>query len=129
MIFTLAATLMAAITLSARTLIVYYSFTNNTHTIVTNLRTQLPNADVARIEPAEEGIDYAANGYAIGSALIAAIRENPDDAASYPEIKPVTLNLDDYDDIIVAAPCGGARWPHRCRHTCSTTARGWQESA
>ena len=104
MIFTLAATLMAAITLSARTLIVYYSFTNNTHTIVTDLRTQLPNADVARIEPTEEGIDYAANGYAIGSALIAAIRENPDDAASYPEIKPVTVNLDDYDDIIVAAP-------------------------
>lgn len=86
-----------------KTLIVYYSFTNNVHTVVTDLRTQI-EADVVRVEPAEEGVDYAANGYAIGSALISAIRANPNDAASYPGIKNTIDNLADYDRIIVAAP-------------------------
>lgn len=72
---------------NAKTLVVYYSFTNNVHTIVSDLQTQI-DADAVRIEPAEEGLDYAANNYAIGSALISAIRNNPDDASSYPEIKP-----------------------------------------
>ena len=62
-----------------KTLVVYYSYTNNTHTIVSDLQTQI-EADVIRIEPAEKGLDYAADNYAIGSALISAIRENPDDA-------------------------------------------------
>ncbi len=89
---------------SARTLVVYYSFTNNTATIVSSLAARLPGADVVRIEPAEEGLVYAADGYALGSALIAAIRENPDDASSYPEIKPVSVDLAAYDEIIVATP-------------------------
>ena len=89
---------------NAKTLVAYYSYTNNTHTIVTDLQTQLSDADVIRIEPAEEGLDYAANNYALGSALIAAIRENPDDAASYPEIKPVFIDFSLYDEIIVAVP-------------------------
>lgn len=88
---------------TGKTLIVYYSFTNNVHTIVTDLQTQI-EADAVRIEPAEEGLDYAANNYAIGSALIQAIRNNPNDAASYPEIKPVEVNIADYDRIIVGAP-------------------------
>lgn len=86
-----------------KTLIVYYSFTNNVHNIVSDLRTQI-EADVLRVEPAEEGLDYAANNYAIGSALISAIRNNPVDAASYPAIKTTIDNLNDYDRIIVAAP-------------------------
>lgn len=86
-----------------KTLIVYYSFTNNVHTIVSDLQTQI-EADVVRVEPAEEGLDYAADNYAIGSALIQAIRNNPNDAASYPEIKPVEVNIADYDRIIVGAP-------------------------
>lgn len=105
-IFITAATIFALATCAAghaKTLTVYYSFTNNVHTIVNDLRTQI-DTDVVRIEPAEEGLDYAANNYAIGSALIAAIRENPDDAASYPAIKPVDVNFADYETIIVAAP-------------------------
>ena len=47
---------------TGKTLIVYYSFTNNVHTIVTDLQTQI-EADAVRIEPAEEGLDYAANNY------------------------------------------------------------------
>lgn len=84
-------------------LVVYYSYTNNTHTIVTDLQTQI-EADVVRIEPAEKGLDYAANNYALGSALIAAIRENPNDASSYPAIDPVEVELENYATVIVAAP-------------------------
>lgn len=96
-------TMTFAIAAGAKTLIVYYSFTNNVHTIVGNLQTQI-EADVIRIEPAEKNIDYAANNYAAGSALIAAIRNAPDDAASYPAIDPVEVQMDDYDMVIVAAP-------------------------
>ena len=88
---------------NGKTLIVYYSYTNNIHQIVNDLRTQI-EADVIRVEPAEEGLDYAANNYAIGSALIAAIRENPNEASSYPAVKTTADNLDDYSRIIVAAP-------------------------
>ena len=88
---------------TGKTLIVYYSFTNNVHTIVSDLQTQI-EADVIRVEPAEEGLDYAANNYAIGSALIQAIRNQPNDAASYPAIKPVEVNIADYDRIIIGAP-------------------------
>lgn len=89
--------------MSAKTLVVYYSYTNNVHRIVTALQSQI-EADVIRIEPAEKGLDYAANNYAIGSAQIAAIRANPDDVGSYPAIDPVTVNWNEYDTVIVAAP-------------------------
>lgn len=95
--------LSSTMSMSAKTLVVYYSYTNNIHNIVTALRSQI-ETDVIRIEPAEKGLDYAANNYAIGSAQIAAIRANPDNAGSYPAIDPVTVNLDEYDTVIVAAP-------------------------
>ena len=88
---------------TGKTLIVYYSFTNNVHTIVNDLRTQI-EADVVRVEPVEKGIDYAANNYAAGSALIQAIRDNPVNVASYPAIDPVEVQLEEYGTIIVAAP-------------------------
>lgn len=56
------------------------------------------------IEPAEKGLDYAANNYAIGSALISAIRNNPDKQDSYPAIDPVNVDFDEYDTIIIGAP-------------------------
>lgn len=90
-------------TLQAKTLIVYYSYTNNVHRIVSDLQTQI-EADVLRIEPAEEGLDYAANNYALGSALIAAIRNDPANPDSYPAIKTSINNLDEYDTIIIGAP-------------------------
>ena len=86
-----------------KTLVVYYSFTNNVRTIVSELSKQI-SADVVEVQPAEEGLDYAANNYAIGSSLIAAIRNNPDDAASYPAIKPTDVDVSQYDNVIVATP-------------------------
>ncbi|MDE6300530.1 MAG: flavodoxin [Muribaculaceae bacterium] len=93
----------ASIAVEAKTLVVYYSYTNNVHRIVAELTKQI-EADVVRIEPAEKGLDYAANNYAIGSAQISAIRSNPDDASSYPEIDAVDVNPADYDCIIIGAP-------------------------
>lgn len=103
-LLSLAALLITIAAAQARTLIVYYSFTNNTRTIATDLQAQIADADLVRIEPAEKGLDYAANGYAIGSALISAIRQNPDDATSYPAIDPVSIDFSLYDNIIVATP-------------------------
>ena len=88
---------------TSKTLIVYYSFTGNVKGIAGELTEQL-TADVVEVQPAEEGLDYAANNYAIGSSLIAAIRNNPNDAASYPEIKPTDVDVSQYDNIIVATP-------------------------
>lgn len=102
-LFLMMALLTGTLAANARTLIVYYSYTNNVERIVNELRTQI-DADVVEIEPAEKGVDYAANNYAIGSAQIAAIRNNPGDAASYPPIDPVNVNLADYDCIIIGAP-------------------------
>lgn len=96
-------TILTALTTDAKTLIAYYSYTNNVHSIVTELQKQI-DADLLRIEPAEKGLDYAANNYAIGSALISAIRENPGSESSYPVIDPVSVNIDNYDTVIIATP-------------------------
>lgn len=82
---------------TSKTLIVYYSFTGNCKAVATTLAGYV-KADVLEIKPAEEGLDYAANNYAIGSSLIAAIRENPNDAASYPGIKPTSREADDQNN-------------------------------
>lgn len=87
----------------SKTLVVYYSYTNNVEHIVTELHKQI-EVDVVRVEPAEKGLDYAANNYAIGSALISAIRNNPNNPDSYPAIDPVNVNFDEYDTIIIGAP-------------------------
>ncbi len=92
-----------SMTVSAKTLVVYYSYTNNVEKIVNELKTQI-DCDVVEIEPAEKGLDYAANNYAIGSTQIAAIRNNPNDASSYPAIDPVDINLDEYETVIIGAP-------------------------
>ena len=91
------------LSINAKTLIVYYSYTNNVEKIVNQLSHQI-ETDVVEIDPAEKGLDYAANNYAIGSAQIGAIKNNPDDSSSYPAIDSVDVNLDEYDTIIIAAP-------------------------
>lgn len=102
------AVLVSAMALQAKTLIVYYSFTNNVERIVNALSSQI-EADVLEIEPAEKGIDYAADNYAVGSAQIAAIRDDPDDAASYPAIDPVNVELSQYSTVMIGAPLWWSR--------------------
>lgn len=88
---------------SSKTLVIWYSFTGNSKAIASALLTHI-EADAVEVKPAEEGLDYAANNYAIGSSLISAIRSNPSSAASYPAIKDVDVDFDAYDTFIVVAP-------------------------
>ena len=89
---------------AGKTLVVYYSYTNNCHEIVTSLTSQI-QADVMRIEPADKAQKYEANNYAIGTALLNAIKAAPNDAASYPAIDPVSItDLSQYQNIIIVTP-------------------------
>lgn len=84
-----------------KTLIVYYSFTNNSHVIATELQKQT-GADMLRVEPADENVDY--NDYSIGLPMMNLIKAHPDDLASYPAIKTAAGDLSNYDNIIIVAP-------------------------
>ena len=88
---------------SAKTLVVYYSYTNNCREIVTTLTSQI-EADVLEIQPAEKGLKYEANNYALGTQLLNAIKAAPNEASSYPAIDPVTTSLSDYGTIIIVTP-------------------------
>ena len=89
---------------AGKTLVVYYSYTNNCHEIVTSLTSQI-QADVMRIEPADKTQKYEANNYAIGTALLNAIKAAPNEAASYPAIDPVSVtDLSGYQNIIIVTP-------------------------
>lgn len=88
---------------SSKTLVVYYSYTGNCREIETTLTSQI-QADVLEIQPAEKGLKYEANNYALGTQLLNAIKANPNDAGSYPAIDPVTTSLNDYETIIIVTP-------------------------
>ncbi len=88
---------------TAKTLVLYYSYTNHCHEIVTSLTSQI-TADVVRIEPAEKDLKYEADNYALGTQLLNAIKAAPESADSYPAIDPVNVNLSDYDNIIIVTP-------------------------
>lgn len=84
-----------------KTLIVYYSFTNNSHVIATELRKQT-GADILRVEPADENVDY--DDYSIGLSMMNLIKAHPDNQASYPAIKTAASDLSDYENVIIVAP-------------------------
>lgn len=88
---------------TAKTLVVYYSYTGNCREIVTTLTSQI-QADVLEIQPAEKGLKYEANNYALGTQLLNAIKANPNNASSYPTIDPVTTSLNEYETIIIVTP-------------------------
>ena len=88
---------------NGKTLVVYYSYTGNCRAIVNTLTTQI-EADVLEIQPAEKGLRYEANNYALGTQLLNAIKANPNDAGSYPAIDPVTTSLSGYQNIIIVTP-------------------------
>ena len=60
----------ASVPAMERTLVVFYSYTGNTESIVEAITNAIP-ADDVEVQPAEEGVQYDANNYAIGSQLIA----------------------------------------------------------
>ena len=88
---------------AGKTLVVYYSYTGNCREIVGTLTSKI-TADVLEIQPAEKGLKYEANNYALGTQLLNAIKANPNNASSYPAIDPVTTSLADYQNIIIVTP-------------------------
>ena len=86
-----------------KTLIVYYSYTNNTEQIVDDLKTMI-NADVIEVEPANKNLDYAANNYAIGTEQLNKIKNHPNDESSYLAIDPVIVDMSKYNTVIIATP-------------------------
>ncbi len=88
---------------AGKTLVVYYSYTGNCREIMNTLTSQI-QADVLEIQPAEKGLKYEANNYALGTQLLNAINANPNDASSYPAIDPVTTTLSGYQNIIIITP-------------------------
>ena len=87
-----------------KTLVVYYSYTNNCERIIDDLKTQI-TCDVLEIEPKEKGLRYEANNYAIGTEQLNKINANPNDLSSYPKIDPVSMNLSQYDCILIEKFC------------------------
>lgn len=120
------AALLSAVAMQAKNLVAYYSYTNNVERIVTALKSQI-DVDVIEIEPAEKGLDYAANNYALGTQLLNAIRNNPNDAASYPAIDPVEVNMADYDMVIIACPLWWSQMAAPFQTFLSIMAHRWRE--
>lgn len=87
----------------AKTLMVYFSFSGNIDKVAEAVKDQT-GADLIKIEPAQKGLDYAANYYSLGSDLISKIRSKPNDIKSYPAIDPVKADISQYDFIIIGTP-------------------------
>ena len=87
----------------AKTLLVYYSFTGNIEKAADAVKDQTPT-DVLQIQPAQKGLNYAANNYSLGSDLVDQIRSKPNDAFSYPAIDPVNVDFSKYDTVIIGTP-------------------------
>lgn len=75
MILALAMALSASVS-EAKTLIVYYSYTNHVKEMVDDL-SNIIVADVVRIEPTDKSGGYELNNYAMGTRLLNAIRVLP----------------------------------------------------
>ena len=85
-LFSVFCMMLLAVSISAKTLVVYYSYTNNCH-------------------DADKTQKYEANNYAIGTALLNAIKAAPNEAASYPAIAPVSItDLSQYENIVIVTP-------------------------
>jgi flavodoxin len=88
---------------TGKTLVVYYSYTGHCREIVQTLTSKL-DADVVEILTVAENQDYNANGYALGNELLQRINADPENADSYPAIKPVDKDCANYDNIIFVTP-------------------------
>ena len=91
-----------------RTLVAYYSQSALMDGIVAELTNQIASSYTQvytqNIEPSNARIDMANHDAAIRDSVMNVIFLYPDDAVSYPEIKPLNVAVGDYDDIILVYP-------------------------
>ena len=93
----------AQVTETGRTLIVYYSYTGHCSQIAATVAGFI-DADVVEVQTVAENQDYNANNYQLGRDLLNTINADPENIDSYPAIKPVNKDVDDYDNIIFITP-------------------------
>ena len=86
-----------------KTLMIFYSFSGNIEKIAETVKAET-GADLVKVEPLQEGLNYAANNYSLGSDLIDRIRRNPNDSKSYPPIEPIKIDFSSYDFVIIGTP-------------------------
>lgn len=93
---------------NSKTLIAYYSQSPAIDDIVVQLANQLTymssNAYTSRIEPINSRINEASTNIKVRDSVMNVINCNPNDIASYPEIKPLTIDVSEFDVIIMVYP-------------------------
>jgi hypothetical protein len=97
------ALMLSARAMEARTLVVYYSYTNHMKQIADDLSSMI-DANVVRIEPVDKSGGYELNNYAKGTQLLNAIKAAPDSLSSYPAIDPIDIRWADYDRVVIGTP-------------------------
>ncbi len=86
-----------------KTLVVYYTYTNNCEQITESLTSQI-SADIVKIEPAEKGIKYEDDNYAVTTEQIDRILAHPESEKSYPAVDDVNVDFNKYNTIIIVVP-------------------------
>ena len=114
----------ASAQVQAKTLLVYYSFTGNIEKAAVAVKDQ-PSTDVIQIQPAQKGLNYAANNYSLGSDLVDQLEASLMMLLLIPPLIRWTLTFQNMTPLSSVHRFGGAIWPHLCRHSCSITERQW----
>ena len=95
-----------------RTLVAYYSQSKWIDGIVTELTNQIAGANIQvytqKIESSNSRIDEANHNADVRDSIMNVITQYPDEAESYPGIKPLSASVSDYDAVILVYPIWNA---------------------
>lgn len=91
-----------------KVLVAYYASSSIIEGIVVELSNQLNNLSASvnlfKVESVDSRIDEANYIEEIRDSVMSAIEQQPHDIASYPDIKSISLNINDYDCVIMVYP-------------------------
>lgn len=95
-----------------RTLVAYYSQSKLIDGIVTELTNQIAGVNIQvytqKIESSNSRIDEANHNADVRDSIMNVIAQYPDEAESYPGIKPQSASVNDYDAVILVYPIWNA---------------------
>ena len=95
-----------------RTLVAYYSQSKLIDGIVTELTNQIAGVNIQvytqKIESSNSRIDEANHNADVRDSIMNVITQYPDEAESYPGIKPLSASVSDYDAVILVYPIWNA---------------------
>jgi len=90
------------------TLVAYYSKSKAIDGIVAELAAQIASSKVLvnlfKVEPVDPRLDEANYNEEMQDSIMCAIEQNPHDIASYPDIKSISIDINDYDCVIMVYP-------------------------